>query len=197
MRSSQTRFQTLFRPLKVNGNAIPTGSSALAVFLIEPLAAAINFWPQRFNPSLNTIEPHITVAYSPFMPSFDWPAVCPVLAGLLAEFQPFTISLRHTNVFWNPGRVLWLEPEDGGVLVRLDACLKERFPQYFPASELLFTPHATLGFFDSDVALLEAQRAVEATWHPLHFLVDAITLGVNLQGVWKPSDSLKLGPFRM
>jgi 2'-5' RNA ligase len=106
VRSSQTRFQTLFRPLKVNGNAIPTGASALAIFLTEPLAAAINFWPQRFNPSLNAIAPHITVAYSPFMPAFDWPAVRPVLAALLAEFPTFTISLRYTNVFRNPGRVL-------------------------------------------------------------------------------------------
>jgi 2'-5' RNA ligase len=170
------------------------GDSALAIFLPSELAAAVNVWRQHYDPFLNTISPHITVAYPPFIPAADWLAVRPVLGEVLAEFPSFRITFRHTNAFWKPGRVLWLEPEDGGVLVQIDARLKEWFPGYVPVGgELPFTPHATLGFFESDEAMLEAQKAVEAAWQPAQFEVKEITLAINTAGVWKPADTLMLG----
>ena len=148
--------------------------AGLGVLVPAELSQTINRWRARYDPYLNMISPHITIAYPPFVPPSHWQIVRPAVQALLCEFHPFEIELRNTGVFLLPACVLWLEPLDGGILSRIHIALQNQIPDYVPEDELPFIPHVTLGFFENESSLREAQKAVETELEPMRFTVREI-----------------------
>ena len=75
--------------------------------------------------------PHINVLY-PFRPRADFPVVLPALAAACAPVAPFAVTLNEFRLFLHgSGRcTLWLAPEPGGELRRLQARLQELHDEY-------------------------------------------------------------------
>lgn len=173
------------------------GESALVIFLPSQVAQTINIWRRRYDPYITEIDPHITLAYPPFVPETTWPAVRPAVQFVIDRFPRFSITLRRTGIFTHPARVLWLQPENSAVLEQIHAALKTALPEWIPANELPYVPHVTLGFFADDDALLEARRGVDAEILPLEFLVSEVCyLARETEPLWGPLDCLPIHPDR-
>ena len=174
--------------------SLAPGDGALFVLPSQRVQAKIVPWRRRYNPEhWRTIPPHITVAY-PFVRQEDWLVVQPAFAGCLQAFQPFWITLAELSVFESPQGVLWLRPDDGGMLARINAVLAEQFPAYVEAGSLGFVPHLTVGFFDSPAAMAQAKTTIEATWHPLRFRVRSLCYAtLHDEGFWRACEGLPLG----
>lgn len=173
--------------------AIPSylGQGALAIMLPVEVTGQIAGWRARFDPYYLTIPPHITVMYPPFVWQAEWQAERAALARGLASFSPFDVTLARTGSFLAPRHVLWLQPEDGGMICRLEATVREHFglPSSPPPYE--FTPHVTLGFFDDEPALRQAEAEVMATLAPIAFRVTAATyLYGREDGTWQVGEPL-------
>ena len=171
------------------------GDGALGMFLPPELAEVVNRWRARYDPYLGTIAPHITLTYPPFVREEEWMQVRPGVVRVLREFAPFAVTLRETGTFTAPARVLWLRPEDGGQIVRIQSRLAAAFPQYIPPANpgMPYTPHATLGFFQTQEALDEAERQVRAELTPLRFVVQEISYFVRkTDGGWETRDRMAL-----
>jgi 2'-5' RNA ligase len=133
------------------------------------------------------------VAYPPLIPEKEWPLMRSALVECLRVFQPFNITLKEVGTFAGSTHVLWLKPEDGGNLSRIHVTLSERFPDYVPALPFDYIPHLTVGFFNSQQALSQAQEAILSGIKALHFRVDElIYMVLDSDGVWGIRDRLPL-----
>jgi 2'-5' RNA ligase len=167
------------------------GQGALAIMLPVEVTGQIASWRARFDPYYRTIPPHITVMYPPFVHRAEWQAERTALARRLASFPAFELTLARTGAFLAPRHVLWLQPEDGGMIPLFEATVREHFglPPAPPPYE--FTPHVTLGFFDDEPALRQAEAEVMATLVPITFRVAAATyLFGQEDGTWQVGDHL-------
>jgi len=174
--------------------APPPGDSALAFLIPSGPRRQIDQWRRLYDPYYGLIPPHITIAYPPFVPEVDWPALRPALKECLRAFQPFDVALRELGTFPGEPGVLWLKPEDGENLERIHAGLMQRFASHFPASTLEYVPHLTLGFFDSPDALARAQQAVASNLRPMRFTLRRLAYAVlGENNVWRLCDQLALG----
>jgi 2'-5' RNA ligase len=170
------------------------GDSALAFFLPQAEADVVNRWRLRYDPHVQSIAPHITVTYPPFIPPQEWLLVRSEMIACLAGFPPFEVTVQSTGMFNDSPRVLWLGPEDDGHFARIHFTLTERFPQYVPLSLLEYIPHVTIGFFDDPESLTHAQHTVMQELKPLHFRVNELSLGVlDANMKWQLEDRLLLG----
>jgi 2'-5' RNA ligase len=170
------------------------GDSGLGFFPVGEVSSEINSWRCIYDPHLEEIAPHITVAYPPFIPERDWAANRPAIVELLKDFRPFPITLEELGTFPGTPSVLWLRPEDGGALSRLHSALVDLLPAYILTSPLGYVPHLTLGFFDTPEALAEAQKVILSKIKPLHFEADELIYMVfGDDGVWRTHDRLPLG----
>jgi hypothetical protein len=89
---------------------------------------------------------------------------------------------------------LWLKPEDGGQLGRIHATLVEQFPRYAPDLPFDYRCHLTIGVFDSQERLKEAEAKVLAAWEPCHFEVQHLVyMSPDAQGLWCVCSQLPLG----
>jgi len=176
---------------------VVAGQRGLVVFPPLRISAQIDRWRRIYDPLFELVPPHITVAYPPFVPEEDWPAVQPALARCLSSFSPFRIRLQGLGVFSGDTFVLWLRPEDGGTLARLRARVAEEFPQYVPALPFDYVPHLTIGCFETEDELRRAQQAIEAGMVPCHFLVkELVYTSPDHGGDWGVYQRLALGPPR-
>ncbi len=151
------------------------GQGVLVIMLPEEATGQIAGWRARFDPYHLTIPPHISLMYPPFVSRSEWQAERTALAQRLAGFPAFDVTLARTGAFLAPRHVLWLQPEDGGMIRLLEASVREHFglPPAPPPYE--FTPHVTIGFFDDEAALRQAEAEVMATLAPLVFRVTETT----------------------
>ena len=125
----------------------------------------------------------------------DWPAQKPAFAACLEGFAPFHIVIRRLNRFLTPGLVLWLEPEDGGVILRMYRRLEEHFPAFIipPPPPLSMTPHMSVGFFDQIEDLEEARQKIAAELTCLEFEVTELVFGAPIGlGQWGKVDGIEL-----
>jgi len=167
------------------------GQGVLAIMLPEGATGQIACWRARFDPYHLTIPPHITVMYPPFVSQSEWQVERTALAQRLAGFPVFDVILARTGAFLAPRHVLWLQPEDGGMTRLLEATVREHFglPPAPPPYE--FTPHVTIGFFDDEAALRQAEAEVMAAITPIVFRVTAATyLFGREDGTWQVGDPL-------
>lgn len=167
------------------------GQGVLAIMLPAEVTGQIAGWRARFDPYHLTIPPHISVMYPPFVWQAEWQSEREALARRLAGFPAFDVTLARTGAFLAPRHVLWLQPEDGGMIRRLEATVREHFgiPPSPPPYE--FTPHVTIGFFDDEPALRQAEAEVMATLTPIVFRVTAATyLFGREDGTWQVGEGL-------
>jgi 2'-5' RNA ligase len=169
--------------------------SALFFFPPAEVAQVVNGWRRLYDPTVDTIEPHITLVYPFNLRAEDWPAQRAAVAACLEGFGPFHIEITRLNHFLTPGMVLWLEPEDGGVIARMFWRLEERFPDLIepPHPPFSIVPHMTVGFFDQLEALEQAQQKIAAELTCLEFDVTELVFGASIgQGRWGRVDGIDL-----
>ena len=171
------------------------GESALVIFLPTQAAQVVNIWRRRYDPYIAEVDPHITLAYPPFVPETTWPSVRPAVQSVIGQFSSFSIQLRRTGVFTQPAHVLWLQPENSAILEHIHAALKTALPEFITSRELPFVPHVTLGFFQELRSLENARRIVDAELSPLEFPVTEVCyLARETDPLWGPRDCL---PFHL
>ncbi len=169
--------------------------SALFFFPTTAVAQVVNRWRRVYDPNVDTIEPHITLVYPLNLTAEEWPAQRAAFVACLEGFAPFHIQITRLNRFETPGLVLWLEPEDGGVILRMYRRLVERFPAFIepPRPPFSMVPHMTVGFFDQIEALDEAQQKIAAELTCLEFDVTELVFGASIgQGKWGKVDTIPL-----
>ncbi|KPJ73598.1 hypothetical protein AMJ52_03530 [candidate division TA06 bacterium DG_78] len=167
--------------------------TALVIIPSKEISTVIIEWHRLYYPFHTTVPPHITLAF-PFILEKNWQRKRSALNDCLKTFKAFDITLRELAVFTGSQRVLWLKPEDSGNLLRIHTALAEKFSDYFVASEFEFTPHLTIGFFESDEMMYEAKNKISSEMKPLHFLVDEIVYMVcDEDEVWRIRDKIILG----
>ncbi len=174
-----------------------SGDGALVILPSQRVQAKVSPWRRLYDPEhWLRIPPHITVAY-PFARQEEWPALRPALAGCLSTFRPFWITLAELGAFESPQAVLWLRPDDGGMVLRIHSELGQRFPSHVQTGSLPFISHLTVGFFDTGAAMAAARArmaAAKAAWQPLRFRVRAVQYAVYCEDrVWRMVDALPLG----
>jgi 2'-5' RNA ligase len=173
------------------------GDSALLAMASPRVCAAIRPWRRLYDPYWRTVPSHVTLAYPPFVRAEGWAAARAAVAACVAAFPPFWIMLAELAAFEQPRAVLWLRPDDGGMCQRIHAALGERFPAWVSDGPLPFTPHVTLGFFDSLADLAQAHVTIAAAWRPLRFRVHALSYAaLDASGVWRTVDTLPLAAGR-
>jgi 2'-5' RNA ligase len=171
--------------------------SALLFFPPAAVAQVVNRWRRIYDPNVDTIEPHISLVYPFNLTAAEWPAQRTAFAASLEGFGPFHIQITRINRFLSPGLVLWLEPEDGGVIVRMYRRLEEHFPTLIepPRPPFSVVPHMTVGFFDRLEDLEVAQQHIAAELTCLEFDVTELVFGASIgQGKWGRVDAIRLGP---
>ena len=170
------------------------GDSALAFFLPQPVTAVVDLWRMRYDPRVNSIAPHITVAFPPFITPREWPTVRAEVIACVAGMPSFEVTIQSTGTFNETPLVLWLRPEDDGHFVHMHQTLAKRFPQYVPVSPIVYVPHGTIGFFEDLELLLQAQHTVEQELKLLRFKVNELCLGsLDMNLKWQLEECLPLG----
>jgi poly(A) polymerase len=169
------------------------GDTAFVVIPPKEISSVIVEWHRLYYPFHTTVPPHITLAF-PFIPEKQWKQNYTALENCLKNFKTFTITLRELAVFSGSQHVLWLKPEDSGNLVRIHTALAETFPDYFVASEFEFTPHLTIGFFESEEMMYEAKNKISSAMKSVQFWVGEIVYMVCEEDkVWRIREKIILG----
>ncbi len=170
------------------------GDRALVVLLPHALRLQVDRWRRLYDPNHNIIPPHITVAYPPFVPEEEWPSVRPEVVECMGHFAPFHVELRGTGWFAGEPSYLWLRPEDDGSLARIHATLAEHFPHYVQQLPFEYQCHLTIGVFDSQERLREAEARILAEWEPCHFEVQHLVyMSLEAHGLWCVCGQIPLG----
>jgi len=170
----------------------------IVLFLPPALAEPINAIRRAYDPYLHTIEPHISIFYPPFVRAPQWTARRAAAVKTLARIPRFTLALREVGCFTQPGKVMWLKPEDDGSIVRIEAALRAAYPDIYPdeppkPGTLPFHPHATLGFFKDDAGLNAAMAHVRSVWQPGEFTVEAASYcTLDKSGRWLEQERMPL-----
>jgi len=174
-----------------------TAYTGLEIFILGPAAKAINTWRLEYDPAYPELEPHITLAYPPFVPLDQWVGVKPAVAACLARFEPFRVVLKQPGVFRSDSsgepHVLWLKPEDGGHLKRMRRSLERQFPRYVPPMPARYIPHVSIGFFDQTTILEQALARVKAELKPQEFTIHEVVYEVQDERGQQYFDRLPLG----
>jgi 2'-5' RNA ligase len=170
------------------------GDRALVVLVPEPVSALVDQWRSLYDPSFAIVPPHVTVAYPPFVPQAEWPSVRPAIAEFLARISPFRVELTELGTFAGTPFYLWLKPEDNGSLARIHAVLAQRFPEYVPNGPFDYRSHVTVGVFESEQKLLDAQRRIQAGWQTCGFWVEELVyLSMDSSSRWSVCSRIPLG----
>jgi poly(A) polymerase len=132
------------------------GDTAFLILPPEDVMRQIDKWRRVYDPNHKIVPPHITLVY-PFIPENEWRQSRSMLVNCLKSFKPFNITLKELVHFEGEPTVLWIKPEDDGCIVRMHAALEKDFFEYTTGLEFAFTPHLTIGFFDSEALLVQAK----------------------------------------
>lgn len=151
----------------------------------------INMWRRVFKAYDNMITPHITILY-PFIHENIWNESRQDIKYQLRDIRPFEIRLRELGTFIHDESVLWLKPENGGNLVKINARMHNLFAQHIVPSVLAYVPHLTIGFFDKTEALMKARAVVQKQLKPLQFTVERVIYAVFEGEGWRIHDTISL-----
>ncbi len=168
--------------------------TGLAVMLPPSAAAQVLALRQSVELDGDFLDPHITLAYPPFVPYGHWGAVRNQFLRLLAGVPAYPVELNEVCTFTAVSNVVWLKPEDGGATRRLRDLLEATFPAFVPPpGELGFVPHVTLGVFETQEEMREVEQRVRAVLKPVHFVANEVRLARRITPVlWQFEDSLPL-----
>ena len=157
--------------------------TGLEIFIHGLAAETINQWRRRYDPAFPELEPHISLAYPPFVPLEEWAQVKPAVMACLAGFEPFHVTLKEAGMF--PGNspqepaVLWLKPEAGGVLYRMRQALERQLPIYVPPMPTAYIPHLSIGFIQGSEALEQALAQVRVELQPIEISINEVVYEVD------------------
>lgn len=172
---------------------VAPGDSALVIFPTKEISVEIDKWRRVYDPNHKTIPPHMTIAFPPFISEKQWLLKRENFTTLFRTFGPFKITLQKLGYFKGDSFVLWLESKDGGNLLRIHTALQEQFPEYVPSSQVEYIPHMTIGFFESERALLQAKEVILAEWKTVQFIVyKLLYVALGDDGIWHIKDKLYL-----
>lgn len=155
----------------------PVYRSAVVAIPPAELWPAIQAIRQQFDRQIDRWMPHINLLYG-FIPETNFAEAAPVIAQMLADFEPFEITLERFEVFTHRAScTAWLLPisDPPDALQRLQSRLQQLFPQCDEQSRKSpagFTPHLSVGQFRSP----EAARAQLPAWQPVRFRLSEIAL---------------------
>jgi 2'-5' RNA ligase len=152
--------------------------NGLEILIFGPAAEEINVWRKRYDPTCLEVAPHITLAYPPFVPFDQWEIAKPALVACLAEIKPFRIWIKEASFFRKDSpettNVLWLKPEDNGIIKQIRLILEGQLPLYVPPMSVEYIPHLSIGFIEGEVALQQALAEVNAEIKPFDFQVTEV-----------------------
>ncbi len=169
------------------------GDTALVIYPPANISAEIDRWRRVYDPNHKIIPPHITLAF-PFMPRNLWPENLPKIVDCWKPFNRFGVTLAELKSFAGEESILWLKPQDDGSLMRIRSAFEKCFPDYFVASEFAFVPHLTIGFFNSEEALLQAQKLIAQQLRALSFMVDEVLyVTFEKEDAWCIWDKISFG----
>ncbi len=140
----------------------------------------------------------MTLAYPPFVPLSKWKEVKPLVVTYFKQIKPFRITLKEAGTFAVVSQaepnVLWLKPDDGGVIAQIRQALESQFPTYVPAMPGGYIPHLSIGFIQGDEALQKALHEVQENLDPIEFTVNEIVYeGLEPLGGGQFFDPISLG----
>ncbi len=123
--------------------------------------------------------PHINLLY-PFYPAEHFSQVEPKLLMVCGDYQPFELTLSRFRYFEHGSKnhTMWLEPEPGDVVVRLQEKLQNKIPECEHVSRHKggFTPHLSVGQVRRREELEELLADLQVNWVPLKFLIETVHL---------------------
>ncbi|UCD05931.1 MAG: 2'-5' RNA ligase family protein [candidate division WOR-3 bacterium] len=151
----------------------------------------INMWRRVFKAYDSMITPHITILY-PFIPEDRWNGSRRMITNQLKDIRQFEIKLRELGTFVRDESILWLKPEDGGKLTKINSRMHVLFSEYIAASALAYVPHLTIGVFDRTEELLKARATVRKQLKPLTFTVERLIYAVYEDEGWRIHDTIML-----
>lgn len=172
-----------------------------AVVLIPPA----ELWPpiqairQQYDRHFRRWMPHITLLY-PFRPRATFEGLAPAFAQVCGALAPFAVELADIQVFRHRREhyTLWLAPEPKDPLRQLQAALGGVVPD---CDDVLrhrhgFTPHLSIGQIQGETEMAHLRQALQASWRPLTFTVQAISLiwrGEPPEDVFRVAQHVLLG----
>ncbi|MDH4210050.1 MAG: 2'-5' RNA ligase family protein [candidate division WOR-3 bacterium] len=151
----------------------------------------INMWRRVFKAYESMITPHITILY-PFIPEEIWNKSRRDIENQLNDIKPFEIKLRELGTFVRDESILWLKPENGGNLIKINTRMHGLFAKYIVPSVLAYVPHLTIGAFDKIEDLLKARATVQKQLKPLQFTVERVIYAVFEDAGWRIHDTISL-----
>ncbi len=151
----------------------------------------INMWRRVFRAYDNMITPHITILY-PFIPEDTWDESRRAISHRLKDIKPFEIILRELGTFVRDDSILWLKPENGGNLTRINSRMHTMFAEYIAPSVLAYVPHLTIGVFDKTEDMLKARATVQKQLKPLIFTVERLIYAAFEEESWRIHDTITL-----
>ena len=123
--------------------------------------------------------PHVTLLY-PYRPRGQFDNVETELRNACRHVDPFEVRLADFRYFHHGrGRyTLWLAPEPYEAMLQLQAVLESTVPDCNDVSRQPagFTPHLSVGQVRGDDALKTLLAKLQASWKPLLFEADRISL---------------------
>lgn len=174
---------------------MPEKSHASAVVLCPPGDARgpIQRIRERHDRNFRRWMPHVTLLY-PFVPAAKYTgSVIDRLGEAVRMVEPFDLTLSSFEYFRhrNDSHTLWLDPQPGAKVDRLQEALSLAFPDYDDVRGFKtgFTPHLSVGQAASRADCLEVLRTLQEAWTPISFKVDQISL------IWRndpPDDVFRL-----
>jgi len=136
----------------------------------------INRLREKYDPLADKVRPHITLVF-PFESSLSMDEIAEILRDRLAGIKPFQVSVNGLSSL---GRWMFLNMSGGAdSLCKIhDTLYEHEFVKYKPVWLKTYTPHITVGVFDSPE---EAEKACEMEKdfrHVFTCLVDKVTVEI-------------------
>ncbi len=179
----------------VDSTAVTAKTHETAMVLIPPedCGEPIQVIRRAHDRHVRRWMPHVTLLY-PFRPREQFDNVETELRNACTHIEPFEVHLADFRHFHHGrGRyTLWLAPEPHDAMVRLQAALESAVPDCNDVSRhpAGFTPHLSVGQVRGDDALKTLMASVQASWKPLLFQADRVSM------IWRaqpPDDVFRVG----
>ena len=152
-----------------------------AVVLIPPeeVWEPIQAIRRLHDPQLLRWMPHVTLLY-PFVPEARLAEAADLLRPAMAAIEPFDLTLGGFGKFTHSPRsvTLWLQPDPIAPLAALQGSLEQAMPWCDDVAGFFggFTPHLSVGRFQSASDADRVAERTAATWQPLVFRVAEVAL---------------------
>ena len=171
---------------------------AVTVPVAGSAAAYVDTFRRRYDPHVDLIVPHITLAFAAELDACDWMSARSRIQAALADMPPFDVQVAAVDAFPD-SLVLWLKPDDPeGQFATLRNCIMDMFPEVEFDHAGNFVAHISIGFFETEEQLEAARTVVARELVPFTFHVAYLSfLQADEGNVWRCVDTVELGTGRV